>query len=239
MDEHAHLIKDYLCQNPTVINWGYYAISEDDLSKALRQLKSFDRPDMYVILEDKIVVIEHFEFDASVYSSKGMKGIKEERLLNQRISSAPIDNKLHIDKGAYTISIANWQTNFEMTFDSHYNKIPAYKEAIRNRKETSFDKPIVVGFFIENQYSPIVYIDRAPKEHEELYYFETTQFASKISNSPDLDFILFGSYCNGMPQIFYIDRESYKYIGESIDLENADLHLSQLNKSEITVYGKF
>ena len=61
----------------------------------------------------------------------------------------------------------------------------------------------------------------------------------KFSASPDLDFILFGSYCNGRPQIFYIDRESYKHIGESTDLENADLHLSPLNKNEITVYGKF
>ena len=76
-------------------------------------------------------------------------------------------------------------------------------------------------------------------EDEELYYFETVQFASKVSASPDVDFILFGSYCNGRPQIFYIDRESYKHIGESTDLENADLHLSPLNKNEITVYGKF
>ena len=65
-------------------------------------------------------------------------------------------------------------------------------------------------------------------KHEELYYFETVQFASKVSASPDLDFILFGSYCNGRPQIFYIDCESYKHIGESTDLENADLHLSPL-----------
>lgn len=239
MNERTHLIKDYLCRNSTIINWGYYAMSEDDLSKALHQLKSFDRPDMYAILEDKIIIIEHFEFDATVCSRKGMKGIKEGRLLDYRISSAPIDSKLHVDKGNYTISLANWQTNFEMTFDSHYNKIPAYKKAVRNREDISFDKPIVVGFFIENQYSPIVYNHRTPKRHEELYYFETAQFVSKISDSPDLDFILFGSYCNGMPQIFYIDRESYKHIGESTDLEDSDLHLSPLNKSEITVHGKF
>ena len=239
MDECTHLIRDYLCKNPTAINWGYYVMSKDDLSQALHQLKSFDRPDMYAILKDKIVIIEHFEFDASVCSRKGMKGIKEERLLDHHISSAPIGNEFHVGKGDYPISLANWQANFDMTFDSHYNKIPAYKEAIRNKGRDFFDKPIVVGFFIENQYSPIVYNHGMSKEHEELYYFETVQFASKVSASPDLDFILFGSYCNGRPQIFYIDRESYKHIGESTDLENADLHLSPLNKNEITVYGKF
>ena len=51
-------------------------MSEDDLSQALHQLKSFDRPDMYAILKDKIIIIEHFEFDASVCSRKGMKGKK-------------------------------------------------------------------------------------------------------------------------------------------------------------------
>ena len=112
MDECTHLIRDYLCKNPTAINWGYYVMSEDDLSQALHQLKSFDRPDMYAILKDKIVIIEHFEFDASVCSRKGMKGIKEERLLDHHISSAPIGNEFHVGKGDYPISLANWQANF-------------------------------------------------------------------------------------------------------------------------------
>ena len=73
MDECTHLIRDYLCKNPTAINWGYYVMSEDDLSQALHQLKSFDRPDMYAILKDKIIIIEHFEFDASVCSRKGIQ----------------------------------------------------------------------------------------------------------------------------------------------------------------------
>ena len=141
-------------------------MSEDDLSQALHQLKSFDRPDMYAILKDKIIIIEHFEFDASVCSRKGMKGIKEERLLDHHISSAPIGNEFHVGKGDYPISLANWQANFDMTFDSHYNKIPAYKEAIRNKGRNFFDKPIVVGFFIENQYSPIVYNHGISKGHE-------------------------------------------------------------------------
>lgn len=98
MDECTHLIRDYLCKNPTAINWGYYAMSEDDLSQALHQLKSFDRPDMYAILKDKIIIIEHFEFDASVCSRKGMKGIKEERLLDHHISSASIGNEFHVGK---------------------------------------------------------------------------------------------------------------------------------------------
>lgn len=110
MDECTHLMRDYLCKNPTAINWGYYVMSEDDLSQVLHQLKSFDRPDMYAILKDKIIIVEYFEFDASVCSRKGMKGIKEERLLDHRISSAPIGNEFHVGKGDYPISLANLTT---------------------------------------------------------------------------------------------------------------------------------
>ena len=88
MDECTHLIRDYLCKNPTAINWGYYVMSEDDLSQVLHQLKSFDCPDMYAILKDKIIIIEHFEFDAFVCSRKGMKDIKE-RLFTPSCRSSP------------------------------------------------------------------------------------------------------------------------------------------------------
>ena len=37
MDEYTHLMRDYLCKNPTAINWGYYVMSEDDLSQVLGQ----------------------------------------------------------------------------------------------------------------------------------------------------------------------------------------------------------
>ena len=59
MDECTHLMRDYLCKNPTAINWGYYVMSEDDLSQVLHQLKSFDRPDMYAILKDKIIIMSY------------------------------------------------------------------------------------------------------------------------------------------------------------------------------------
>lgn len=49
MDECTHLMRDYLCKNPTAINWGYYVMSEDDLSQALHQLKSFDRPELQAV----------------------------------------------------------------------------------------------------------------------------------------------------------------------------------------------
>ena len=206
------------------------------MNLALNNLNYLNPPDMYAELDDKIIIIEHFEFDASKRTRKGMEGKKEEALLKQRIFDTPVDNKFHIDKGNYKISLENWQSNFDDTFNSHYKRIPKYKESIYDYLKKSDSKPIIVGFFIENQYSPIVYDET---KIGELYYFDTIQFANKIINSHELDFVLFGSNYKGHPQIFYFDRGSFDIFQPPIDLTNLSINLSPINESEITIYGSF
>lgn len=235
MDERAHLINDYLCKNKLIRHNGFHRLSEEELNFTLHNLIAFEKPDMYAELENKIIIIEHFEFDASKRTRKGMKGKLEETLLSQRIYSAPIDDTFHFDKGDYEISLEDWQDNFEYVFDSHYHKIQIYKDSIQKTLDVN-EKEIVVGFFIENQFSPIVCVDDNLKE---IPYFETVQFSNKIKNSHDLDFILFGCYYDGRPQIFYFDSESFN---ERINLINLDLKLlklSSINANEVTVYSNF
>ena len=82
MREYAHLINNYLCINPLVIPYtAYYSITFDELGDVLHNLNSFESPDMYSVLEDKVIILEHFEFDSSKHSRKGMKGKQEESLL--------------------------------------------------------------------------------------------------------------------------------------------------------------
>ena len=186
MNEYAHLINDYLCVNPTTFPYtNFLSITFEELDEALHNLQAFERPDMYSVLKDKIIILEHFEFDASRHTRKGMKGKQEESLLESRIASAPPDGIFHCDRGNYSISLADWESNFEQIFDSHYSKISEYKRSVRQQLTNRQKEPIVVGFFIENQYTPIV--SCSDRKHEELYYFETVQFARKIADSPDLD----------------------------------------------------
>ena len=236
MSERTHLINDYLRVNSSVLHNGFHVISEETLKLALHNLQSFERPDMYATLDDKIIIIEHFEFDASKRTTKGMKGKQEEALLEQRISAMPMDDEFHLDKGNYDVSFENWQANFEQTFNSHYARISQYKESIRNHLNPDPNIPMLVGFFIENQYSPVVY-DK--NRCGELYYFDTIQFANKMTVSENLDFVLFGSYYDGCPRIFYIDRESYTDYRPLIDLTNTNVKLSPVNKNEITMHGAF
>lgn len=241
MNECAHLINDYLYVNPKIRSVGFHAISDEDLQLTFDNLNPFEHPDMYAVLDDKIIIIEHFEFDASKRTKKGMKGKEEEALLWKRIQTTPIDGdlsndgELPTDKGTYEISLEQLRSNFEYTFDIHYNKIPDYIDFIKKLLNIDNDnKKILVGFFIENQFPPIV---KDTKQWGDLLYFDTIQFATKILNSKDLDFVLFGCYYDGHPQIFYIDKERYDHAHHLIDLDNPNIQLLSINRNELTIYG--
>lgn len=232
--EYVHLINDYLCINNFVQNNGFHAISCGDLDAALHKMVPFERPDMYAVLDDKIVILEHFEFDASQSTRKGMKGKQEEAHLTKRIDAAEIDNQFHIDKVEHDISFENWKENFERCFDSHYSKINMYKEHVLEETREE-GKEIITGFFVENQYCPYVEIDGRIRE---LPYVHTTQFANVFNNSPELDFILFAYIC-GIPQLIYLDREGMRLVPNMVDLTSNSVSLSPLNKNTIEMYGGF
>lgn len=229
------MINDYLCVNSQVRNRGFHALTSEECSEMFHRLESFERPDMYAELDDKIVILEHFEFDASKSTRKGMHGKREEALLEDRIRAAPYDGTMYVDSLNYSISLKNWQANFEYGFISHYKKIPAYKDHIVSILGQT-GKPFVVGFFTENQFAPYVEIDGRILE---LPYVYTKQFADLFSRHTNLDFVLLGGYANGVPQLTYVDHEGWKSLPEAVDLDSEGVSLSSLNKNEVVMYGGF
>ena len=234
-NEYAHLLTNYLCKNPRIKHNGFHAVSAELLNKALRNLVTFERPDMYAMVDDTMVLIEHFEFDASKRTAKGMMGKKEESNLKKQIAVLPENKQLFCHKVGYKQTLQDWISNFEVIFDEHYRKIPAYKEKIV-QLQTKDIKKILVGFFIENQNSIPVFWD---DKHRELRYFETIQFAEKIKESRELDFVLFGYLCGTNPQIIYIDRDSFEETEKFIDLKDPTLKISPVCKNEIIVSSKW
>jgi hypothetical protein len=201
----------------------------------LHALHPFEYPDMYAIVDDKAYMLEHFEFDASRCSRKGMRGKQEEARLEQRIKNNKTSREFCIDKADYEVSLKDWQQNFEKCFCSHYCKIPKYKENLRSKTEVG-DREIMAGFFVETQYPPYVMIG---KRVEALCYIQTKQFAEVLENSPDVDFMLFGCWCDGKRQLFYVDRESIKGVSNLVDLNDEGVVMSHLNKNEVTMFGTF
>ena len=234
MNEHQHLINDYLCVNKTIRNAGFHAISAEQCNQLLHGLIPYERPDMYADLDDLVIILEHFEFDASRQNRKGMMGKEEENHLKRRIEQAKPDGKFYIDCARYDISLEDWQKNFESCFQSHYDRIDVYKRRITDIIGNN-EKPIRIGFFVENQFSPIINIFG---DIAELQYCDTVQFANVILANQNIDFLLFGGYINGKAQIKYIDRVALEIIYDNlIDLQDERVTLSHINSNEAVIYG--
>lgn len=239
-DELRHLRDDYLLHRNTILRYDTNntpRISEEELREMLNALQQFERPDMYAIVGNKVYILEHFVFDASLEEEgTGMEGIKKERLLSQRADKAVPDGEWHIDKAVYPISLANFQRNFEAHFKDHYEKIEEYKGSVLGQKLESGNYELIVGFWVENQYPPLFQI--GSRFSGELYYFSTKQFSNLLLEHSKIDFMLFGCNCNG-PQLFYIDRFTLCPKSQQIDLMSEGISLSHLNQNEVTMYGAF
>lgn len=233
-----HLINDYLCHNNKIFNNGFHVVSKEELKDTLHNLISFERPDMYAVLDDKIIIIEHFEFDASKAKSNGaLKGKEEERLLCNRMNEHITNSNEHyIDKGTYEISFEYWKTNFERIFKDHYNKISEYKNNVLQTVNDGKEDQIIVGFFIENQYPPYVHYNH---DFFALCYWQTKQFYDVMNSSTDLDFVLFAGYFEGERRVFYFDKLGIEKMNHLFDLNDKDLILSPVNKNEITMRMDF
>lgn len=236
MNEYSRLRFYFVRAKNRVHNVGFHAISAEDCNKMFQQLVPFERPDMYAELDDKIIILEHFEFDASRSTRKGMKGRAEESMLEKRLQSLPTDGTMHIDGTRYEMSLQYWQENCERTFHNHYQRIDVYKEHVASQTRDN-KKPIFVGFMIEQELSPIVNIGRSI---EELPYFMTTQFAEVIQESPKVDFLLFCGYLNGRVRITYRDRMALdKDSHRLVDLRDENVTLSHINGNDVVLFGGF
>lgn len=198
----------------------------------LRNLKPFERPDMYAKIGNKVYALEHFSFDASSENRKGMEGIREESFLERRLISAATPEEGVYDRGIYSITLENLRKNFEKHFYAHYHKIGSYKDHLHRAGILSEADELIVGFFAENLYPP--YYNKGNRYEGELYYSSTKQFADLLQSNPKVRFMLFGSCVGGKLKLAYVDREHLPPENQRIDLESRDISLSSLNRNEIT-----
>lgn len=92
-----------------------------------------DNPDGYLKIDNKIVVIEHFEYDATKNNNKGSETRIEESRIDRRL-----DNKRYTTDGIkyvheemnVTHSTEQLRDNFIKIFSDHNSKINQYKKAL-------------------------------------------------------------------------------------------------------------
>ena len=246
MTEHERLFDIYLRhsgifyrENPQMI------IPSTKLWEVVRSLKPLDAPDMYAKIGDKVYILEHFSFDASKETSKGMAGQREEQKLEARISRNNVINEWQMDSAQYSQTLYDFEANFNRHFDSHYNRIEQYKKNLIDASIAVDTDDFVVGFWIENQYPPYCLLKNTKQSlHSgkgftslELCYIATTQFNARLKNADHLDFVFFSGIFHQKNVTYYIDKKSLLSDEEQIDLHDPDLVLLKLN--EVTAFSNY
>lgn len=135
----------------------YSEFTEQELKELFLNMEQFEKPDIVSVQEDKVIGIEHFEFDS--YKNTTKKGsdykfqddeIKRnmQKEINERIINGNETEFSVHDKYENNSSLRNYKNNFLKMFESHYSKINDYKNNIKSIYGE--EKTIAFWFFIED-----------------------------------------------------------------------------------------
>lgn len=173
-----------------------------EIANNMHRLKPFEKPDMVLPLSEKIMIIEHFQFDASKF--KAGKGNIDKALLSQRnskfdklvkthdIKSRPLIDSTKVDceyKAEY------YTDNLTRVFNEHYSKIDSYKEHIIESGLAPSEESIITAFLAVDT-TPLgnhLLVDGDPNQ---FCIFQLKHFIELLDNSPSIDYIFHG-YFNG------------------------------------------
>ena len=152
MSELEMIIQKYLSKTTTVDI--YSNISETEINKLFYNMKQYERPDILSIYDNKIVAIEHFEFDSYKNLRKGSNlKIQENFIENEMKNKINLELKtkdevvVH-DEIKNTTNLQQYYDNFKKVFLSHVDNIPEYREHIE--QDFGNEKDIEFWFFAED-----------------------------------------------------------------------------------------
>lgn len=152
MNEFEIIINKYLSKDVTGITYSNF--SQEEINKLFQNMIPYERPDILSIYDNKIVVIEHFEFDSYRNTTKGSNYKIQENIIEQKMQKvikSQLTNKGEIilhDQIKNTGNLTQYYNNFKKVLSSHIDNIPEYKEHIM--QDFGNKKEIEIWFFVED-----------------------------------------------------------------------------------------
>jgi len=207
------VIKKYFRQDHTVIV--YYDLDQELFNKVvdINHIGMYEKPDILSIFDNKIVGIEHFEFDSFKKSGKGSDFRIKDGTLKRDLQKTMHEELLkkdsttvcgHIDS---TCSLSNYFNNFKKIFLDHYEKIDSYIEHIEEDYGT--DKEISICFFAEDV-TPLgnYFMNRKNSMHpcllNPLYSDEIIQLLRKCQK---VKYLIIGTCAMGEDKLIIIENK--------------------------------
>ena len=203
----------------------------------LSLLKQYDKPDMYAKIDNHVLAIEHFEFNAS--KSRSRKGsLQNEKLSEQERQHQKEVNKLK-EQGKYiahthsmlgtSTNLQYYHENFTSNYNNHYIKIGRYVNCLKEDNILMPENKLTMCFFSEDTTLPISSCFNQKLALEtgngmQLLMPPNTEFFWDIidKKSNNLDCIFFGQGDLEGDSLFFLDLRSdcdfSKYVIKSKDL---------------------
>ena len=106
------------------------------------------------MINDRVIIIEHFEYDATKWNKKGSETRRGDFRINKEFKD--LDNQTHGKKLIHkqmnvTHSTENLRDNFVKVFTEHNSKISQYKKQLINDGIIKNNSDVVVMFCCEDK----------------------------------------------------------------------------------------
>lgn len=196
MSELERIINRYLSKDDTAIT--YSDFNQEEVNKLFQNMGIYERPDILSMYDNKIVAIEHFEFDSYKNTRKGSNFKIQGNIIEKRMQNK-IDKDLKKEKEIWvhdeienTSSLQYYYNNFKKVLLTHIDNILEYKEHIIN--DFGDKKDIEFWFFVEDVTPLGSYAYKREDEHPRLLLPFSKENLDILRQHKEIKGIIFGIY---------------------------------------------
>lgn len=189
----------------------YYDLDQQLFCDVIKNARPYERPDILSIFKNKIVGIEHFEFDSFNRTSKGSEYRTKEFKIQKRFEEIMRDElkykdftSVH-DKITGNSNMKNYFNNFQEAFLNHYNKIDNYVEHIKKDFDCS-ESEIHICFFAEDV-SPLGSMYIKDEKMGLLTPLFSDTIIEMLKNSPRVEYLIIGTYAINEYKLIIIENK--------------------------------
>ena len=216
MSELKRIVDKYFSKKTTAINYSIF--NQDEVNKLFQNMISYERPDILSIYDNKIVAIEHFEFDSYKNTSKGSNFKIQDNIIERRMKNKietglrEKDEIIIHDQIEDTSSLTQYYNNFKKILQSHIENIPEYKEHII--QEYGTDRELEFWFFAEDVTPLGSYYYRRTNEHPSLLLPFSKENIAILRMHKEIKGLIFGIYAMNEYKlvVMYNDEETLRKI---------------------------
>lgn len=210
MGELESIINRYLTKDGMEIV--YYDIDQVLFDKVIKNVGKYEKPDILSIFDNKIIGIEHFEFDSFKKKRKGsdfkIKDNYKEKNIQKQIDEELLKKDSVIVHGHIesTATLKNYFNNFRKIFASHYDKIDSYFEHIKVDFDCS-NKEVIMCFFADDV-SPLgSYFLDENRDINLLNPLYSDDIVDMLNNSPKVKFLIIGTFAMKEYKLIIIENK--------------------------------